>query len=225
MCLPRQRATSQLPAYLLQPAHVYMATASILSPTAQTNMAARRAPLASVPNAINSPFRSTQPTNAKRTRAQAGENTHGQPPAKKQIIEIKSGDEENVEPRRRSAVSVISNEKEEPFGKRTSNHQPTAFEKKLLVAKARERKPVSQSQQHAEKPQKDNLESVRQWQRHYKRQFPGFVFYFDNVPDDVRLRATRQIQSLGAVRVPLPSCNMLSLTILHSVKKSSSPRA
>lgn len=175
-----------------------MATASILSPNAQTNMATRRAPLANVPNAVNSPFRNTQPTNGKRTRAQAGENAHGQPPAKKQIVEIKSEDEENVDPRRRSGVAVITNEKDEPFGKRTSSHQPTAFEKKLL-AQARDRKPTPQSQQRPEKPQKDNLESVRQWQRHYKRQFPSFVFYFDNVADDVRLRAVRQIQSLGAV--------------------------
>lgn len=175
-----------------------MATAFILSPNAQTNMATRRAPLANVPNAVNSPFRNTQPTNGKRTRAQAGENAHGQPPAKKQIVEIKSEDEENVDPRRRSGVAVITNEKDEPFGKRTSSHQPTAFEKKLL-AQARDRKPTPQSQQRPEKPQKDNLESVRQWQRHYKRQFPSFVFYFDNVADDVRLRAVRQIQSLGAV--------------------------
>ncbi|KAK3669449.1 Cdc7p-Dbf4p kinase complex regulatory subunit [Recurvomyces mirabilis] len=164
-------------------------------------MASRRAPLANVPNAVNSPFRNVATTNGKRTRAQLGDAVQGQPPAKKQAIELPGGDEENRDPARRAGVSLSAQEKlEEPFMKR-SNAVPTAFEKKL--AAARERKPtIQQSAQSKERMQKaaagDNLESVRQWQRHYRRQFPSFVLYFDGVSDDIRQKTVRQIQSLGA---------------------------
>lgn len=87
---------------------------------------------------------------------------------------------------------------DEPFSKR-SNAQPTAFERKL--ASVRERKPTTTVQQPKERVTKvtgDNLESIRQWQRHYRRQFPQFVIYFDSVADDIRSKFVRQIQSLGA---------------------------
>lgn len=168
-------------------------------------MATRRPPLANVPNAVNSPFRGTQPLAGKRTRAQLGENVYGQPPAKKQLLEGNTQDTENADPLRRNGATVISHDKlDEPFTKRSSNGPPTAFERKL--ASVREKKPTAHSQQQpqqrVERPNAskgDNLENVRQWQRHYRRQFPQFVFYFDNLPDDVRLKAIRQVRSLGAV--------------------------
>ena len=185
-----------------------MAATHALNPHDGVSMASRRAPLATVPNAVNSPFRGSQPLAGKRTRAQLGENAYGQPPAKKQLLEAAT-DGENVDPLRRTGATVISHDKlDEPFStKRTSTAPPTAFEKKL--ASVREKKPTTQSQQQqsrVERPQAvkgDNLESVRQWQRHYRRQFPQFVFYFDNVPDEIRLKAIRQVRSLGAVRVSL----------------------
>ncbi|KAK5124951.1 hypothetical protein LTR85_001141 [Meristemomyces frigidus] len=162
-------------------------------------MASRRAPLANVPNAVNSPFRNVAAASGKRTRAQAGEAVYGQPPSKKHIIEIPDGNEENVDPRRRNGVAVSAQDKlDEPFSKR-SNTQPTAFERKL--ASVREKKPSTQQPQTKERVPKvngDNLESIRQWQRHYRRQFPQFVIYFDSVTDDVRSKTVRQIQSLGA---------------------------
>lgn len=165
-------------------------------------MTSKRAPLANVPNAVNSPFRSVTVGSGKRTRAQAGDtkdNLHEQPPAKKQVIEIPDEDEENVDPRKRSAGPVKADRQlEEPFSKRTTNAQPTAFERKL--ASVRDKKPTPQ-EQRTEQPQKatgDNLETVRQWKRHYKRQFPGFVFYFESVSDDVRVKTSRQLQTLGA---------------------------
>lgn len=163
-------------------------------------MAARRSALADVPNAINSPLRNAAAVSGKRTRAQAGdgrETIHGQPPTKKQIIEARDHDEENIDPKRRNGVPVTTHNKlDEPFSKRSS-HPPTAFEKKL--ASVREKKTTPHTR--AEKSQKhhgDNLESVRQWQKHYRRQFPQFVFYFDNLPDDTRTKAMRHIHSLGA---------------------------
>ncbi|KAK4549397.1 hypothetical protein LTR36_006394 [Oleoguttula mirabilis] len=161
-------------------------------------MASRRAPLANVPNAVNSPFRNVAAASGKRTRAHAGDAVYGQPPSKKQIIEVAGGDEENVDPRGRNGVAVSAQDKlDQPFPKRSSA-QPTAFERKL--ASVRETKPPTQQQTKERLPKAngDNLESIRQWQRHYRRQFPAFVIYFDSVPDDVRSKTVRLIQSLGA---------------------------
>lgn len=174
-----------------------------MSPTTPyENMATRRAPLANVPNAINSPFRTVPAVVGKRTRTQAGEqreNVYGQPPSKKHIIETQDEEEENIDPRRRSGVPAVPQDKlDEPFAKRTHSAQPTAFEKKL--ASVREKKPAT-TQQRVERPQKQdgsNLESIRQWQKHYRRQFPQFVFYFESVSEDVRAKSMRSIQHLGA---------------------------
>ncbi|SMQ49791.1 unnamed protein product [Zymoseptoria tritici ST99CH_3D1] len=159
-------------------------------------MASRRQPLANVPNAINSPFHTLATAGSnKRTRAQAGDQreAHGQPPNKKQVVESYDEGDENTDPRRRSGVAVVLQDKpEEPFGKRLARSQPTAFEKKL--AAVREKKLTSAERAHKQ----DNLESIRQWQRHYKRQFPSFVFYFDSVSDDVRQKSMRNISYLGA---------------------------
>lgn len=186
------------------------ATYTTVNPTDTVFMAARRAPLATVPNAVNSPFRGMQQgsnNTGKRTRAQqVGENVYGQPPAKKQLLadHIKSEDEENLDPNVPTTARkiVLSRELDEPFSnKRPSTRPPTLFEKKLV--EARDRKPASQAQsQRVSKSQSrgdDNLENVRLWQRHYRQQFPRFVFYFDNVPDETRVKAIRQVQSLGAV--------------------------
>ena len=183
-----------------------MATTHTLNPHDAVSMASRRAPLSTMPNAVNSPFRTTQSVAGKRTRAQLGENVYGQPPAKKQLLDANGEGGENVDPLKKTAT-VISNEKlDEPFlSKRTNTAPPTAFERKL--ASVREKKPAQQPQQpqqlqRADRSQTlkgDNLENVRQWQRHYRRQFPQFVFYFDSVPDDVRQKAIRQVRSLGAV--------------------------
>lgn len=154
--------------------------------------------MATVPNAVNSPFRNMGATSGKRTRAQAGETQYGLPPSKKHIIEIKDEDAENVDPKRRAGVTVSALEKlEEPFGKR-SNPQPTAFDKKLAAARDKRPNPPQQPRERPQKSNAENLESIRQWQRHYRKQFPGFVIYFDNVPDDVRSKTLRQIQMLGA---------------------------
>jgi regulatory subunit for Cdc7p protein kinase len=169
--------------------------------TPYDNMASRRAPLANVPNAINSPFRTVAAVGGKRTRTQAGEqrDVYGQPPSKKHIIETQDDDDENVDPRRRSGVPAVPQDNlDDPFAKRTHSTQPTALEKKL--ASVREKKP-STAPQRVERPQKQdgsNLESIRQWQKHYRRQFPQFVFYFESVADDVRAKAMRSIQHLGA---------------------------
>jgi regulatory subunit for Cdc7p protein kinase len=166
-------------------------------------MASRRQPLAHVPNAVNSPMRPVSAINGKRTRAQVGEqrdSIYGQPPVKRQLLDLPRDQDENVDPRRRNTVTVTVSaldKLEEPFGKRASHARPTAFEKKLASAREKKTTPNPRTDR-SEKQHADNLESIRQWQKHYRRQFPQFVFYFESVPEDVRHKAARKIQSLGA---------------------------
>lgn len=163
-----------------------MATLSAVS-----NMTSKRLPLANNSNAVNSPFRTLNPVSGKRSRAQDPRDA-GQPPLKKQVLELDH--DENQQPRSLIRQSLASQEKDaQLFLKKPGNAPPTAFERKLAAA----RKPAS-----AQKPQQrtaDSLESIRQWQRHYRKAFPQFVFYFESVPDDVRTKVSRQIQYLGAV--------------------------
>ncbi|EMC99505.1 hypothetical protein BAUCODRAFT_82627 [Baudoinia panamericana UAMH 10762] len=149
-------------------------------------MTSRRAPLANVPQAVNSPFRNGVVGSGKRSNAHLGHGGQGQPPAKKQVIELSDDDTENVDPRKRNGVP------------------PTAFEQKLAAAREKKvavQQPTTQ-QANTERTQKDlaadDVDAVRQWQRYYRRQFPTFVIYFDNLPDDVRSRTLRQILLLGA---------------------------
>lgn len=153
------------------------------SPQALSTMTSRRVPLASVPNATNSPYRPTAATATKRPRSHASEQRDatyvGQPPAKRQVLE-----ENDTEARRQALL------------KKASSTQ-SAVQKKLEAA--REVKP---SQKPVERPQKttqDNYDTIRQWQKHYRKVFPQYVFYFENIPADARTRATKQIVALGAV--------------------------
>ncbi|KXT04447.1 hypothetical protein AC578_3625 [Pseudocercospora eumusae] len=165
-------------------------------------MASRRLPLAAVPNAVNSPVRNVASISGKRTRAQAGdarENTDGQPPSKKQALAYPPEDEENVDPKRRRGVFAAAQDKfDHVFSKRSNNSQPTAFERKLASAREKKTTPQPRTLDRTQKQNADNLESIRQWQKHYRRQFPQFVFYFDTVPEDVRHKAMRSIRTLGA---------------------------
>lgn len=171
-------------------------------------MANRRVPLANNSNAVNSPFRTVAAVSGKRTRAQIGDArdaVFGQPPSKKQQLIDLTQDENTAPaaPRQLTRQSQAQQEAEAKiFMRKTTNAAPTAFERKL--AAVREKKPPAQQKldPRAQK-QGDSLESIRQWQKHYKKAFPQYVFYFESVPDDVRIRVSRQIQFLGAVRTRL----------------------
>ena len=173
-----------------------MALVSI-SPSPHTlgTMSNRRVPLANVHNAANSPFRAVAAVASKRSRSQ--NTTHEDlgcdelRPAKKQIIEV-AHSVVRTPPRRQ----IPQHAEGRVFNKRPANSQITAFEKKLLAAKERQTQPNPARQ---EKALNENLESIRQWQRHYRRVFPQFVFYFESVPDDVRIRYSKQVLALGAV--------------------------
>ncbi|KAF2739702.1 hypothetical protein EJ04DRAFT_519354 [Polyplosphaeria fusca] len=141
-------------------------------------MTNRRVPLSHIQNATNSPLRANA-AGGKRQRSHASEQrdlTYGQPPQKKQMVEP-----EDAEARRSG------------LGRRSG--APNAFQKKLEAI--REVKPATKQ---SEKPQgNSNIETIRQWQRHYRKMFPSFVFYFDDsMSPEVRSRMTRQAQTLGS---------------------------
>ncbi|KAF2657905.1 hypothetical protein K491DRAFT_714034 [Lophiostoma macrostomum CBS 122681] len=146
-------------------------------------MSNRRVPLATLQNATNSPLRAPA-VGGKRQRSNASEQRdvpYGQPPSKKLIVEV-----DDAESRKNG------------LGRR-SNGPPTAFQKKLEAA--REIKTVPKQAERAQKALNENLETIRQWQRHYRKMFPQFVFYFESIPEDVRGRVSRQAHTLGAREV------------------------
>ena len=161
-------------------------------PSPQTSMTmATRRPLANVPNATNSPHRAGL-LPAKRSRSTQMEIPYGQPPPKKQVMEgmdYEAG---------RSATTNTQNTDSKLFARRSNNAVPSAFEKKLVAAREKERQPAA-------KPVKvENMDSIRQWQRHYRKAFPSFVFYFDSMPEEMRRKCSRQVIALGAVSTSMP---------------------
>ncbi|KAJ5720431.1 uncharacterized protein N7483_008365 [Penicillium malachiteum] len=162
------------------------------SPQTSLNMSSRR-PLANVPNATNSPHR-TVTLPAKRVRSTQLEIPYGQPPPKKQVME--AAEQESRSPTRSRSTVQQSNESK-LFARRSNNANPSAFEKKLVAARDKERQSLAKGTK-GEKPSADTLDTIRQWQRHYRKAFPSFVFYFDSIPEDVRRKFSRQVIALGA---------------------------
>ena len=167
------------------------------SPQTSLNMSTRR-PLANVPNATNSPHRAG-PVPAKRARSGQVEIPYGQPPPKKQVMEAAEQDARS--PSRIKSTAYHSTESK-LFARRSNNTNPSAFERKLVAARDKERQPQIKGTK-GEKPSADTLDTIRQWQRHYRKAFPQFVFYFDSIPEDARRKFSRQVVALGAVSATL----------------------
>jgi regulatory subunit for Cdc7p protein kinase len=143
-------------------------------------MANRRMPLADLQNATNSPMRSNV-IGGKRSRASEQRDVFGQPPPKKHIIEVQ--DEES---RRHGLV-------------RRSGAPATALTRKLEAA--RENKmPAKQAQRT-----QTDISNVRQWQNHYRKLFPQFIFYFDSVSSLQKDKIMSRAQILGSVCQLAPS--------------------
>lgn len=145
-------------------------------------MSGRRAPLADVPNAANSPYRGVA-TAGKRARSQAPDHRDG--PTKRQQVDT---DDAQV---RRAALAKRS----------ASIQQPTALQRKLEAARNPQSRPALKSREGSRAPEhgQQNLDSIRQWQQHYRRIFPSFVFFLDNIPDDAKAEVLKDIHALGAV--------------------------
>jgi regulatory subunit for Cdc7p protein kinase len=164
-------------------------------PITLTTMSSRRAPLLNNPNAINSPYRPSAAAPSKQKRSYANiqrEDAYGQPPpAKKQMVESR---QVLRTPPRHQSTHVQG---EGRVFTRKSTTQQSAFERKCVVA-ARE-KSAQQTAVKADKTTEENLEVIRQWQKFYRKAFPTFVFYFESVPEETRLKYAKQVAALGAV--------------------------
>ncbi|KAL4804373.1 Dfp1/Him1, central region-domain-containing protein [Aspergillus unguis] len=159
------------------------------------NMSTRR-PLANVPNATNSPHRpGLVPAKRPRTTTAQIDIPYGQPPPKKQVVEGTVADSQSTN-HAKTSTTVQGTTDSKLFTRRSNNAQPSAFEKKLVAARDKDRQPQAKVSRQ-EKPAAENI-SIRQWQRHYRKAFPHFVFYFDAVPLDVRSKCSRQVIALGA---------------------------
>ncbi|KAF1977443.1 hypothetical protein BU23DRAFT_550754 [Bimuria novae-zelandiae CBS 107.79] len=146
-------------------------------------MANRRVPLANLQNATNSPMRATT-IGGKRQRSHASEQrdlTYGQPPAKKLMVETDDAEARRSGFARRSAAP------------------PTALTKKLEAAREHKTAPkATRSYTRGPEVNASNLETIRNWQRHYRKLFPQFVFWYESVPDDLKSKIVRQAQLLGS---------------------------
>ncbi|KAF2398658.1 hypothetical protein EJ06DRAFT_87248 [Trichodelitschia bisporula] len=149
------------------------------SPQPPSNMAHHRVPLTTLANGPNSPFRSNAITNVKRSRTQTTVTLDGsldnQPPQKKQ------------------AIAYGENESRRPAVLRKGTYQSVTKAADAL----NETKPTKQVDKGSKREQ-DNMESIRQWKRHYRKVFPQIVFFFEGIPKDVHARISRQILTLGA---------------------------
>ncbi|CAG5139828.1 uncharacterized protein ALTATR162_LOCUS575 [Alternaria atra] len=166
------------------------------SPQVPVVMSNRRVPLANLQNATNSPLRATA-IGGKRQRSHASEQRdvpYGQPPPKKQIIEV-----DDAEARRHGLV-------------RRSGAQPTALTRKLEAA--RETKaPSKQAVQRAA----NDLETIRQWQRHYRKLFPQFAFYFDSVSEPQKDKLMSRAKVLGSREVKFFSREVTHVITTRSI--------
>ncbi|KAF1941321.1 hypothetical protein EJ02DRAFT_348062 [Clathrospora elynae] len=143
-------------------------------------MSSRRVPLANLQNATNSPLRAPA-IGGKRQRSHASEQRdvpYGQPPPKKQMIEV-----DDAEARRHGLV-------------RRSGAQPTALTRKLEAARET-KQPAKQAVQRVA----HDVETIRQWQRHYRKLFPQFNFYFDSVSEPQKDKLMSRAQVLGSREV------------------------
>ncbi|KAI9848007.1 MAG: hypothetical protein M1838_000679, partial [Thelocarpon superellum] len=158
-------------------------------------MSSRRQPLSTIPNATNSPYRAVAAAASKRSRSHSSlqrDIPYGQqPPAKKHILD---GDPANprTPPRQQASLRLEDRALQQ---RKPGQPSVTAFERKLVAARDRQERPKQIKPQLAGA---EGLETVRAWQKHYRRVFPTFVLYFEGIPDDVRVKLSKQIAVLGA---------------------------
>ena len=172
-----------------------------LSPTpvalsAAMSNTARRMPLQNTQNVVNSPIRNPSAmAAAKQKRSFANiqrEAAYAQPPpSKKQMLETGIPRPSNSPSKRTARTQATT----------TTRRNARTYEARL----ARERS-VHHHQAEATRYTEKDLEEIRQWKEHHRGRFPKMVFYFDNLPVDLRTRLTRQIEKLGAVRNWPPLC-------------------
>ncbi|SZF00111.1 unnamed protein product [Blumeria hordei] len=166
-----------------------------LSPIPESflKMSNRRTPLSNNPSAINSPFRAviSTSTSSKQKRSHANvqrEETYGQPPpAKKQMLEAHLL---RTPPRFLNIHSLGLN----ALSRKDGSNQLTLLDRKLFTARERTQNSIAKPERSVIEDQ----ESIRQWQKHYRKIFPSFVFYFENVAPDIQAKYSKAVLILGA---------------------------
>ncbi len=172
--------------------------AVLISPLSHnlSTMSQKRVPLSSNPNAVNSPYRAVAAAASKQKRSYATiqrEEAYGQPPpAKKQMLD--SYQTLRTPPRQQINQHAAEGR---VFTRKTTGSQQSAFERKLVAVREKPQQAVTK----ADKTSEENLETIRQWQKHYRKIFPTFVFYFESVPEEVRAKYIKQVIALGAVSI------------------------
>jgi regulatory subunit for Cdc7p protein kinase len=160
------------------------------APISLSTMSARRVPLSTNQNVANSPIRISAAAKPKRSYANLQrEEAYAQPPpAKKQMLEsgiprpLKSPQQQRVV---KSQVTL------------QTRRNVSTYEGKLARERSAHQQAASNS--NSTKYTEKDLEEIRQWQNHHRTRFPKMVFYFENIPAEVRGKVARQIASLGAV--------------------------
>ena len=172
------------------------------SPQAPVTMSSRRPPLANVPNGTNSPRRGAHMAAPKRPHpgnSQLENASFQEPPSKRQMVNQADGGIRS--PPRKSAHPSLDSRL---FSRKNENAPLSAFERRLVAVREKD-KQGAQRQANGTKNTRvagDSMESIRQWQKHYRKAFPQFVFYFESVPDDIRYKFSKQVRQLGAVSTP-----------------------
>ena len=152
----------------------------------------KRPPLSNLPNAVNSPYQMAP--SIKRSRSVQRDVSHGQPPPKKQAVETNPQLRTPVRRLQQAADAAV------PPPKRAAprTRPPIVGGPSFVEISQQTRKQVASKSYH-EPANDQQADEVRTWQKHYRKAFPGFVFFFENIPQDVQIKAQKQILSLGAV--------------------------
>lgn len=168
-------------------------------PLAKMANVSRRVPLASLSNATNSPHRPLTHSGSKRPRSLANvAQQENEPPQKRLAVEKNARDASRnpATPQRQSGPGMAEGR---VFERGNGDSGSTAFQRRLVAA--REKSAGLRITKNVEPTTKED--SIRTWQKHYRRLFPTFSFYFDGVSEDTRARFLRQLTGLGSVRFQL----------------------
>ncbi|RDA90979.1 hypothetical protein CP533_3110 [Ophiocordyceps camponoti-saundersi (nom. inval.)] len=170
-----------------------------LSPTPAA-MSTRRAPLASNPNAANSPLRgaSSLPCYAKQKRFQREDAYVQPPPVKKQALE--NGSQRAI----RSPGRPLP-QRAQVLVQRTSTSATRSANKDRISRAA------SVFSAHDADHEKEA------WKKHYKAKFPKMVFYFESIPDDVRAKLTKRVTYFGARQEPFFSIDVTHVITTRTI--------
>lgn len=167
-----------------------MASVTIARPTHSPAPMSRRVPLSNLHAAVNSPLKNglaSTTVNGKRQRSASvvREIKDAQPPSKKQAVEA-------VIPKTPVRQKQSVTEKKAPL--RRAVRVKTIIEQPQEHARGRE-----DERTNAGRHDQVQLAQMCMWQKHYRKAFPGFVFYFENIPDELALKCYKQVKGLGSV--------------------------